>query len=531
VKIDPELNLPVKYTDWREDQYQAVKAVTTSNRPFFLLDAPTGIGKSLIGIGSHRILGGDCVYITRTKQLQDQIMRDFGDIAVTLKGRANYPCLLHYDQFPNITADDCHERKSCREARECPYRVAKQRAKDSPLAVLNDAYFLNEVNGFNSSFAGRQLMVVDEVDSIENGLMNYIQFTITNAQADRYGLTLPNEPEKKESWSAWIPGTVKQLNGYVEGLAEGLRDTPDELWTMTEIDLQRQLRRLEKMSNHLAFLGSEVDWTWIFYTRDLKPGTEYIFKPVSVGKYADRFLWNHGSYTLGMSGTIFSADITCRDLGIGDCDYMRLDCPFPVENRPIYYKPVCNLTRKTMQVELPILRDEIEETIEKYPEGKVLIHTVSYPVRNYLLENLSCRERLMTHESHTRERALAEFKDSKEPWIMLSPSFDRGVDLPAGDNCQAVIVCKIPYLDMSDPQVKRKLEMPGGQTWYFLKATQTLVQMTGRSVRSDKQKCDTWIFDKQFSRLRHEMRSIIPSWWLRAVQDVPVKSNQSRLPI
>lgn len=300
---------------------------------------------------------------------------------------------------------------------------------------------------------------------------------------------------------------------------------------MMEIDLQRQQRQLQKLADKLSFLHSDVDWTWVFYYRQQDAFTEYIFKPVNIGKYANRYLWGHGKYTLGMSGTIFSADITCRDLGIDNCDYMRLECPFPIENRPIFYKPVCNLTRKTMQMELPILRDEIEATLEKYPAGKVLIHTVSYPVRNYLMENLDFHGRLMTHESNTREQALAEFKDSKEPRVMLSPSFDRGVDLPTADNCQAVIVCKIPYLDMSDPQVKRKMEMPGGQTWYFLKACQTLVQMTGRSVRSTNQVCHTYIFDKQFSRLRHEMRSTLPAWWLNAIQDVPVDSNQARLPV
>jgi hypothetical protein len=74
LEIDSSLGLPVKFHHWREDQLSAVEAIVASDRPVFLADLPTGVGKSLVGIGAHRILKQSCVYITRTKQLQNQIM-------------------------------------------------------------------------------------------------------------------------------------------------------------------------------------------------------------------------------------------------------------------------------------------------------------------------------------------------------------------------------------------------------------------------------------------------------------------------
>jgi Rad3-related DNA helicase len=268
------------------------------------------------------------------------------------------------------------------------------------------------------------------------------------------------------------------------------------------------------------FLQDEIDESWIFYTSQKGNLREWIFKPVNVGRYASLYLWRHAEFKLGMSGTIFDPSIMCRELGIHECDYMRVDCPFPSENRPIYFNPVCNLTAKTMNQELPVLREQIEHDLEKYPDQKVLIHTVSYMVRDYLMEALSCQDRLMTHESGTREAALAEFKSIDLPAVMLSPSFDRGVDLPKEDNVGAQMICKVPFLYLGDPQVKAKVNQPGGQSWYNLKAVQTMCQMTGRAVRSMDQKCDTYIYDRQFSRLKSQMRDIIPAWWLRAVQEV-----------
>ncbi|GAJ16294.1 unnamed protein product, partial [marine sediment metagenome] len=54
---------------------------------------------------------------------------------------------------------------------------------------------------------------------------------------------------------------------------------------------------------------------------------------------------------------------------------------------------------------------------------------VSYRLRDFLVKNLE-QGKLITHTKWNREDKLEEFKDSPEPLVMLSPSFDRGVDLP-----------------------------------------------------------------------------------------------------
>jgi Rad3-related DNA helicase len=125
--------------------------------------------------------------------------------------------------------------------------------------------------------------------------------------------------------------------------------------------------------------------------------------------------------------------------------------------------------------------------------------------------------------------ALEDFKSSKEPLVMLSPSFDRGVDLPIADNVGAIVVCKMPFMDLSDPQIKARMGLPDGARWYALKAGQTLVQQTGRSVRSKDQRCDIYILDSQFSRLRRQLLDVLPRWWLTAVQEIPIGKRVDQL--
>jgi Rad3-related DNA helicase len=275
---------------------------------------------------------------------------------------------------------------------------------------------------------------------------------------------------------------------------------------------------MDRLADRLEEIRAGLNDAWIFYSSQNKDQMEWVFKPINVGPYAKKYLWSHSLFAIGMSGTILSPDIMCQELGIDNCDYIQLPSPFPVENRPIYYKPVVNLNHRTQTDQLPLLRDAIEHDLRLYPHGKVLIHTISYQIRNYLMQTLSCGDRLVTHESDDRQDALENFKITDKPLVMLSPSFDRGVDLRVEANCEAVMVCKMPFLSLGDPQVKAKVETPGGWSWYSLKAAQTLMQSTGRHIRSNTQRGDTWIYDSQFLKLLGRTKNIIPQWWQKALR-------------
>jgi Rad3-related DNA helicase len=125
-------------------------------------------------------------------------------------------------------------------------------------------------------------------------------------------------------------------------------------------------------------------------------------------------------------------------------------------------------------------------------------------------------DRILTHDTTNRVEKLEIFKNSRG-LVMISPSFDRGVDLP-GDECRCVIICKMPYLHLGDKQVKARLAMPNGQRWYNLRTIQTVMQMTGRAVRNKDDHADCFILDKQFSSLLARTRFMLPEWWLSSIR-------------
>src|ERR1035437_3888068 len=120
--IPADLDLPIKFKSYRENQFEISAKIAASEHYAYMLDAPTGSGKSLIAATVQRLLNKNILYIATTKQLQDQLIDDF-PYAKVLKGRSNYPCLKYYNLWPTITAEACNQDKKedCDRRDRCPY--------------------------------------------------------------------------------------------------------------------------------------------------------------------------------------------------------------------------------------------------------------------------------------------------------------------------------------------------------------------------------------------------------------------------
>ena len=108
VKTPQELNLPKKFKQWWPNQGELIEKIAASPAEIFLLDAPTGVGKTVIGTATHRsrLLSQDAkdvlarftekpansfnyrsIYVVgKTKQLQKQLVDNFGTLLNSVKG-------------------------------------------------------------------------------------------------------------------------------------------------------------------------------------------------------------------------------------------------------------------------------------------------------------------------------------------------------------------------------------------------------------------------------------------------------------
>jgi ATP-dependent DNA helicase DinG len=515
-------------TSFRDHQIPAIEHILDAYSrgvDVVFLDAPTGSGKSLVGEAVRRAMGVRGVYMCSGKDLQDQYLRDF-PYAKTLKGRANYPT----ERFPAYTCDDCTGKTCgwCDSKGSCPYMVAKRSAGSAPVGVLNTAYFLAETQSEFSLFKGRKLVVADESDTLEAMLMNHVEFRVKDKMLAQLGIDGVVKAARVATVRKWLVGELipaindrrQQLNAQ-GNLFGGL----DEVKVVRE---RNQLARLAEGALRVARgLTSDDGEDWGEWVRDYddRYPRDVILKPVTVNEVGAEALWPKGEKWLCMSGSIISADEQAESLGVEAAgktwELVNVDMTFPKENRPIKYRGVANLTYKTMDEERPKLVKGVLRVLGDHPDDNVLVHTVNYRLAEDLTEavegtpELGDRRAWSYANAASRAWTLEQFK--AKGGVMFAPSMDRGIDLPE-DLCRVVVVAKIPFPSLKDRQIEARMRRPGGQLWYGVQVARTLLQMTGRGVRSENDYAITYILDRQFGGFWSGVgKRYLPGWWKEAM--------------
>lgn len=552
--VNPLLtSLPAKFRSIYPNQIVALREIVEAFEEVdvVVLDAPTGTGKTVLGESVRRLLKVDkATYICHSKALQDQFVADF-PYSNVIKGRANYPT----EKFPgrfnpeswspdHLSADDCTWSKAnpvcqwCSQKSKCPYEIAKKDAITGDLAVANTSYWLAECNG-PGRLRGRGLVIADEADTLEAALMSHVSVEISRKRMAKWGWDPPKKSTVPSSWLEWLDEKIPVVAGWVaeekgrarrleERMGAGASSGPLP-GSRGALVAKREARYLEGLYEGLSLVkyGLENDEPWVYTgegsSRDKTDGPKAVsFKPSRVDKLAGKILWAHGTKFLLMSATVISAAEMLGSLGYeGKWRSVKVSSTFPVENRKIYPVMLANMTYKNEEVARVKMGDALIKVCERHPNERILVHCTSYRLAHYLHAWLTPKvggsRAVITHSSSQDKNAALIGYSGVPHSVLLSPSMDRGVDLP-GDLCRVQVICKVPFPSLGDKVVSARLHSPGGQTWYSVQTVRSIVQMTGRAVRSPTDHATTYILDAQFqSMIWSKSRGLLPSWWREAV--------------
>jgi Rad3-related DNA helicase len=416
----------------------------------------------------------------------------------------------------------------CHPPSACPYQLAKVKAYGSPLVCMNTAYFLVEnryVGGLTTIRGARgteptpnpfDLVILDECDSVEGALLSFESVVITARMRKAMEIGVPDRKTVEESWKEWVrEEALPKAKTYVEKLP---KPRPDTI---------RHYRAAVQTLDDLVRLAEGLETGgWVYESETGKAVDSrrpIVFKPVRVDRVAPGALWKHGKKWLCMSATIISPDELAEGLGLDrdEWESVAVDSAFDKRRRPVVVKPVADMTKKNQDDAWPLMANAIRALLVRYPRENILVHTVSYALTKYLEEKLGivCRAQgrmlLAYLEASQREEMLESFKIAGwggQGAVMLAASFDRGIDLPANE-CRVVVVAKCPFPYLGDKQVRARLHSKGGQLWYDTQTIRSLVQMTGRGMRSADDWCISIILDKQFLKIWKEKKRLLPRWW------------------
>jgi Rad3-related DNA helicase len=269
---------------------------------------------------------------------------------------------------------------------------------------------------------------------------------------------------------------------------------------------------------------------------------ELLLQPVFAKEFMKQLIWKRGEYYIISSATIldpreFVEFTGLRDLlGEDGISFLQVPSTFPVENRPILDATVGALSRDRLEENMPKAIRAVESILSR-ERGNVAIHCHSYRHQKALVEGISedLKPRLIVHGRRDRERKLKEWMQSRGK-VFVSVAFSQGQDWKY-DVCDAQILLKVPFPDLSDRRVKRRLDL-GYRQWYDNQAMMEVIQAYGRAVRAEDDAARFYIVDGSFTTLVRRCWLFTPEWFKEAlptpflpgssIGDAPLDVNMTR---
>jgi Rad3-related DNA helicase len=504
------------------------EAEAEPNAPrLFVVEAPPGVGKSHLAVTLAR-WSGDAYLLTSQKLLQDQYEREFGDVIQVVKGRDNYVCERYPEAHVPTSLGMC--RRSRGPLCHCPYARAKAAALSGPVFCANTWYFATLRHWHAEQLPRRRLLIVDEAHNLEGQLVNVCAVRFTAAEMKEwFGGALPRCDDADEYRPLFAPH-FERLEADLEAIGRSLEAVrppdfePDAFLQMPpsreEIDLLERRDALAGALGRLrAFLdGKDREWV-VRYAAE--PGATLELTPLGVAGEARELLRECAEITVLLSAYLGPAAVVAETLGFEaeDVRVFATPSPFPLDQRPIVYRPVGALSRASLAALEPTLFAEIVAILTAHARDKGLIHVASYAVARRLMADvarrapLEARRLIFVESSEAKAAALERHRASVAPTVLVSPSLREGIDLP-DDFLRFQIVTKMPYPDLGDPwTAARRARDP---RWYAVETAKALVQAYGRSCRHADDHGVTYVLDAQFERFLQHNRRLLPEWFLDA---------------
>lgn len=515
-------DLSLAFPGWREHQEEAIWTIVNSPKKVVLLEAPTGAGKSLIALAAAKLLGAKkSAIVCSTTQLQEQYLQSEKTLR-TVKGRSHFTCPVNKkpaDQAPCVAVS--HKACGVYQRGACAYFNQVEEGLTAPVTVHNYAYWLLAANKIRR-FSGLDLLVLDEAHTAEDHLRQVIAVEVGAGLAGSLGLPRPPDDGDYLDWRSWATECRYAL-------AEEAGVTYNwDAWSKLPPRQKERALRVRSTFEKVKIL-EDLDEDWLIDEMPGRYGPATTFRPVWVAAWGEDYIFRHAEKVVCMSATILDADLFAQGLGLQpeDVDFYRLPSTFPKERRPIYYSPVARVGSKATEEDHERIVRTVDRILARYPGEKGIIHTGNYRLAQLLLARTQHGDRLISHQTKDRGEVIARFKYSVEPLVLVSPSITTGLDLPQ-DECRFAIIVKLPFPNKGDRQVERRMKVgpdglpnPKGQSWYLWTTAASLVQSTGRGMRSADDRCDIWLLDAHYSWFRRAVSHMLPGWFTEAVIERP----------
>lgn len=514
---------PQRFSDFRRyagfDQLETAREIANAKERFYILNSPTGSGKSLLYSTAAKLMGPDARFLVLvgTKGLQAQVLGD-GLVDRLIYGHRNYPCLSRAplgfvgggNSTPDADADTDDPEFRCAVPRDrCPYLGDVAALVAARSGIANNAYWMSIGRYSDPDLLGKfDFLVCDEASNLPAWLAKAVAITITPGRLRKFlGVRDPRIPRHTaiEDWQEWAKDQglrVLDQRPYVER-----EDKKKFERFASDIGL------LMQVANPDTFAGAGYTEPWIVTPFDNGQGVT--FTPRWGSDFAERYLFRGIPKILLTSATITRQH--ARYLGIPDDQmrYREIPSPFDVRRRPVVWVPTTRVDYRMSDGQRWQLQQRVDEVIEAaitQNAGNGVIHTGSYDRNQEIVRGSRFAAAIITHRQDSGDfaAALQRFKAAGRMGrfaVIASPRMTEGVDLP-GEEARWQLILNVGYPNSLDPIIKARAADPGYRN---LVVAETFMQKCGRPVRGAEDFATTIVLDDHWSHVRWDCP--FPEWF------------------
>jgi Rad3-related DNA helicase len=532
--------------EFRPQQKEAIldiiSAYNDDPNGIYLLDAPTGSGKSVIAMVFADFLAfkGNRGYILASDlSLHEQYVKDFRKLQLwnwgNIKGVDNYKCVVNDEKF---SIGECKSKGTSYEAAEslpcfkqCGYLTSRKKSIKSQVALLTYPYALIQRNyveqqqqgkGKGSPFPQRDFVVCDEAHKLLDIVQSHFSPIVSKE--------IVKKAEKLLEGLGDIGQAVPKIN------LERLEKIIDRIYADDDqTNLLKLLREVTKVLGEVMKATSPLrenasveftegsvplEWLAVFNLADWckdvhcklqdyceivgKVGVEKLIK--NPGEKAlvfncidEYYLLKKHFYTkfgfkLLMTATMGNPSDFMRNHGIKSAKYFKIESHFNWEKSPIIFYPGKKMSTRFLVDNMQWAIDTVTRIVREHSEDSGIIHSGSYELNTKIWTGLpkDVKKRILLYKgSEEKDQALKKMS-KKKGLVLMGPSILEGLNM-VDDQSRFQIFLKVPYPHLGDRYVAAKLEY--SQAWYNWKTEVSIAQGIGRSIRTPNDWAITYFLD------------------------------------
>ena len=543
---------------FRPGQLEAVASIVCNvmgNVKHTLLEAPTGSGKSMIGIlaayALYKLFGKKSYILVSDLSLYNQYENDlmqldagaFGQARMEqlfgcIKGKDNYIC---WKNGCNVNQASCSlqgisysgmaksYKFSC--MHNCKYVQDYIKAANAPITLMTyQMYFIQrnyvEEMCFNCNFPMRDLVICDECHKLGDICQAHFAPVISIARPAwmdtlcKYTGMAPNE-----QYRAAIVRRMSMSSG--DELLECIQSYERHVmkYVAANEDIRKRLSKrahLSKYERNALAAGNIARQAHCKLDDMLKfikeVGTsEYVVKTASQDNITLNFLLDDimlkryfhekSRCEMLMSATIGDFKQYAKLVGLDakSCRAISLPSTFDFSKSPVMYSTSNKMSYQSKDTSIINIAKQVASICKENNAFRGIIQTGSYANSKMLLSNLPdevAKRCMLYNGTAEKKQMLDEFLDrAKSPSdnsILVGPTLIEGLNFP-DDACRFQICIKVPYACLGSEYVREKMKHVAG--WYEYDVLNKLCQGIGRGVRHEHDWCKTYILDGCINRL------------------------------